>query len=120
MPEVRPYYSTDTPGTFFDKAQMIRNLDKLNSQLTEQVAQGPGIDSSYLYVGTAGSVFPWHVEDANFYSISYLHAGAPKVILVLLILQRFMFCLVSLLFTALLSTILQLIEYMMSSANRIK
>lgn len=33
----------------------------------------------YFIADTGGSVFPWHVEDANFYSISYLHEGHPKV-----------------------------------------
>jgi hypothetical protein len=38
----------------------------------------PGVSKAYLYVGTWRSMFAYHVEDLDLYSINYLHAGAPK------------------------------------------
>ena len=39
----------------------------------------PGVMVPWLYVGTCMSAFCWHVEDHYFYSINYMHWGAPKV-----------------------------------------
>jgi hypothetical protein len=51
-----------------------------NGSLTEQGTTAPGIHSSYLYVnpGAAPAPFALHVEDSLLYSLSFLHAGAPK------------------------------------------
>ena len=37
-----------------------------------------GVTQPYLYVGVWRSLFGWHKEDLDLYSINYLHAGAPK------------------------------------------
>jgi hypothetical protein len=38
-----------------------------------------GINASYLYFGAAGSTFAFHYEDAELFSISFLHTGSPKI-----------------------------------------
>lgn len=38
----------------------------------------PGITSPMLYAGMWRSMFAFHVEDVNLYSINYLHRGDPK------------------------------------------
>jgi len=38
----------------------------------------PGVTQPYLYVGVWRSLFGWHKEDVDLYSINYLHDGAPK------------------------------------------
>ena len=37
-----------------------------------------GVTQPYLYVGVWRSLFGWHKEDLDLYSINYLHSGAPK------------------------------------------
>jgi [histone H3]-trimethyl-L-lysine9/36 demethylase len=38
----------------------------------------PGVTQPYLYVGVWRSLFGWHKEDVDLYSINYLHHGRPK------------------------------------------
>lgn len=38
-----------------------------------------GIQTPYIYAGTPGTVFGWHVEDYWFHSANYLWDGSPKV-----------------------------------------
>lgn len=38
----------------------------------------PGITTPMLYAGMWRSMFAFHVEDVNLYSINYLHRGDPK------------------------------------------
>jgi len=38
----------------------------------------PGVTQPYLYIGVWRSLFGWHKEDVDLYSINYLHHGHPK------------------------------------------
>ena len=42
-----------------------------------------GINTPHIMLGQAGSMTGWHVEDLNFFSVNYLHSGAPKYWVVL-------------------------------------
>lgn len=73
-----PMYGGDMPGTLFtDKTKVwdLRNLPGFLNYLDEKV---PGINTTYLYIGSWKSTFSWHLEDVDLYSINYLHFGAPK------------------------------------------
>lgn len=54
------------------------NLNKLkclakNGKIVE------GIQTPFTYFGSANTIFPWHTEDYNLYSLRYLHCGVPKI-----------------------------------------
>jgi len=38
----------------------------------------PGVSHPYVYIGSWKSMFGWHKEDLDLYSINYLHSGRPK------------------------------------------
>lgn len=46
---------------------------------SSQVPRIPGVTSPMTYFGMWRSFFSWHIEDADLYSINYLHFGRPKV-----------------------------------------
>jgi hypothetical protein len=50
------------------------NVDKLDS-IVNLLGEVPGVSKAYLYVGTWRSMFAYHVEDLDLYSINYLHSG---------------------------------------------
>jgi hypothetical protein len=56
--------------------------DKLKSelQLACKAAKEkiPGVTESYTYFGTKYSTSTGHAEDANLFSLNYMHFGAPK------------------------------------------
>jgi len=58
----------------------VWNLGNLDSILSEGLKNTKirGVTRPYLYVGTWKSLFGWHKEDMDLYSINYLHTGAPK------------------------------------------
>ncbi|ETW09373.1 hypothetical protein, variant 1 [Aphanomyces invadans] len=57
----------------------LTNLPKLNGSMLQYLDEDiKGVMVPWMYVGMCFSTFCWHVEDHNFYSISYLHRGAPK------------------------------------------
>lgn len=67
----------DLPESFFDK-DTPWNLNKLDSLLKYIRCPMPGITTSYVYYGRWMSLFNWHVEDIDLYSITYLHFGKQK------------------------------------------
>lgn len=77
-----PVYCADIPGTLFDKNMKGWQMSDLNTILTRTLRKNgsniPGVSSAYLYFGMWRSLFAWHTEDADLYSLNYLHFGAPK------------------------------------------
>lgn len=74
-----PLYGADIEGTLMDK-NIPWNLSELDTILTEGLSNRlSGINVPYLYVGGWKTMFGWHKEDYDLYSINYLHYGAPKV-----------------------------------------
>ncbi|KAI8442798.1 JmjC domain, hydroxylase-domain-containing protein, partial [Phakopsora pachyrhizi] len=75
-----PIYGADTTGSLFDERTEhwnVANLDNLLNRLKLK-KKIPGVNSPYLYFGTWRATYAWHVEDADLYSINYIHFGAPK------------------------------------------
>lgn len=77
-----PLYGADVPGSIYDKDVKIWNINSLNTILdtlnTECKVKILGVNTAYLYFGMWRSLFPWHTEDMDLYSINYLHFGASK------------------------------------------
>ncbi|KAJ3361321.1 hypothetical protein GGF31_002266 [Allomyces arbusculus] len=79
-----PLYGADTLGTLFPSADEPRgwNCNRLDTALAvvlkKMVGSLPGVNVPYLYFGTWRATFAWHVEDADLFSLNYLHFGAPK------------------------------------------
>jgi len=73
-----PLYGADSAGSLFDDADGPWNVGHLPSLLHVMPDRQPGIDLPFLYWGTWKSMFCWHREDVNLYSINYLHFGKPK------------------------------------------
>ncbi|KAM0787074.1 hypothetical protein ACM66B_006335 [Microbotryomycetes sp. NB124-2] len=76
-----PMYGADMAGSLFDDKTEHWNVAKLGDLLPKLMPKGcaiPGVVSPYLYFGMWRATFAWHVEDADLYSINYIHFGAPK------------------------------------------
>merc|ERR1712232_651797 len=75
-----PIYGSDMKGTLFSSDLYHWNLSRLTEQniLKYLAADVNGVTSSYLYFGMWKSMFAWHTEDMDLFSINYLHYGAPK------------------------------------------
>lgn len=76
-----PMYGADMAGSLFKDETNAWNVAKLGDLLPKLAPQGctiPGVVSPYLYFGMWRATFAWHVEDADLYSINYIHFGAPK------------------------------------------
>lgn len=57
----------------------LNNLPKLPGSVLQHLDEDiKGVMVPWLYMGMCFSTFCWHVEDHNFYSMSYNHCGAPK------------------------------------------
>ncbi|GAA5931991.1 uncharacterized protein JCM15063_001094 [Sporobolomyces koalae] len=76
-----PMYGADMAGSLFNDsttAWNVAHLGDLLPKLAPQACSIPGVVSPYLYFGMWRATFAWHVEDADLYSINYIHFGAPK------------------------------------------
>ena len=74
-----PIYGADQVGTLFNEEEGGSwNINKLDSIVSLLGSDIPGVSSAYLYVGTWRSLFAYHVEDLDLYSINYVHTGAEK------------------------------------------
>ncbi|GAA5828560.1 hypothetical protein JCM11251_000850 [Rhodosporidiobolus azoricus] len=76
-----PMYGADMAGSLFSdstKAWNVAHLGDLLPKLAPGACSIPGVVSPYLYFGMWRATFAWHVEDADLYSINYIHFGAPK------------------------------------------
>ncbi|GAA5970325.1 hypothetical protein JCM11641_001664 [Rhodosporidiobolus odoratus] len=76
-----PIYGADMAGSLFTpdtSAWNVASLGDILPRLAPQACQIPGVVSPYLYFGMWRATFAWHVEDADLYSINYIHFGAPK------------------------------------------
>lgn len=76
-----PMYGADMAGSLFDDSTTAWNVARLGDLLPKLAPRGcdiPGVVSPYLYFGMWRATFAWHVEDADLYSINYIHFGAPK------------------------------------------
>lgn len=57
----------------------LNNLPKLPGSVLQHLDEDiKGVMVPWIYMGMCFSTFCWHVEDHNFYSISYLHCGDAK------------------------------------------
>lgn len=57
----------------------LNNLPKLSGSVLQHLDEDiKGVMVPWIYMGMCFSTFCWHVEDHNFYSMSYNHCGAPK------------------------------------------
>lgn len=74
-----PLYGADVAGSLFDK-NIPWNLAELKTILNRGLEGQniPGVSNPYVYVGQWKSMFGWHKEDLDLYSINYLHSGASK------------------------------------------
>lgn len=66
--------------TLTPQLQRRWNLRSLGGCLLQQkrVPTIPGVTAPMCYIGSWRANFAWHTEDADLYSINYLHTGAPK------------------------------------------
>lgn len=91
-------YGADGSGSLFDESVKDWNvaaLDDLLMRVNPHMSM-PGVNTPYLYFGmwratcrlctnlfgtllmTPPLIVSWHVEDADLYSINYIHFGSPK------------------------------------------
>lgn len=79
---IAPIYGADIPGTLTDKDQQYWNINNLPSILnyinTDYGKKIAGVNTAYLYFGMWKTIFSWHTEDMDLYSINYIHFGMPK------------------------------------------
>mmetsp|Transcript_28992 Transcript_28992/g.67176 ORF Transcript_28992/g.67176 Transcript_28992/m.67176 type:complete len:538 (+) Transcript_28992:86-1699(+) len=76
-------YASDVEGSFCSAGQFgkwdLRSISSLPGGLLRFIDFNiPGVNSPMLYLGVLFSMFGWHHEDNELYSISFLHRGAPK------------------------------------------
>lgn len=76
--QARVEYADDIHKSLFDKNCQGWNFHDLGGILDKSV-KVEGVVDSYLYISQPRSFFPWHCEDHNYYSVSYLHFGEKKI-----------------------------------------
>ncbi|CAA7390481.1 unnamed protein product [Spirodela intermedia] len=80
-----PKMSSDSTNSSVDDKYVksgwnLNNFPRLTgSVLAFEDTDISGVLVPWLYVGMCFSSFCWHVEDHHFYSLNYMHWGAPKV-----------------------------------------
>ena len=74
-----PIYGSDVTGSLFDKG-IPWNLSELDTPLERGLGGQhiPGVNFPYVYLGSWKTIFGWHKEDFDLYSINYLHKGKSK------------------------------------------
>jgi jumonji domain-containing protein 2 len=74
-----PLYGADIEGSLMDPGTPW-NLSELDTILKDGLNDQKlsGVNMPYLYVGGWKTMFGWHKEDLDLYSINFLHLGAPK------------------------------------------
>lgn len=74
-----PLYGADIEGSLFDKG-VDWNLSEIKTLLSDGLEECKlsGVNLPYIYVGGWKTMFGWHKEDLDLYSINYLHHGASK------------------------------------------
>lgn len=71
--------STDS-DPYVESGWNLNNFARLpGSVLSYEGGDISGVLVPWLYLGMCFSSFCWHVEDHHFYSLNYMHWGAPKV-----------------------------------------
>ncbi|XP_060856968.1 lysine-specific demethylase 4A-like isoform X2 [Metopolophium dirhodum] len=77
-----PLYGADVSGSITDKDVDVWNINKLGTILDyvneDYGVRIEGVNTAYLYFGMWKSLFAWHTEDMDLYSINYIHEGYPK------------------------------------------
>lgn len=76
--EIKASYADDIHASLFDDDCPGWNFKNLGD-IMDRNEPVFGVTDSMLYLGTPMSFFPWHCEDHFYYSVSYLHFGAPKI-----------------------------------------
>eukprot|EP00897_Mesotaenium_endlicherianum_P002632 jgi/Mesen1/2397/ME000157S01531 len=67
-------------GSYEGSGWNLLNIARLpGSLLAFEEAEISGVVVPWLYLGMCFSSFCWHVEDHHFYSVNFVHWGAPKV-----------------------------------------
>lgn len=73
---IAPVYGADIAGTLTDLNQPHWNINHLPSILnyinTDYRKKIAGVNTAYLYFGMWKTIFSWHTEDMDLYSINYL------------------------------------------------
>lgn len=76
-----PLYGSDVKGSLFEGGEAGQwDLKQLDSCLKDGLGniKLEGVNTPYLYFGSFGSMFAWHVEDYNMSAVNFHHYGKPK------------------------------------------
>uniref|UniRef100_A0A1D1Y1R8 Putative lysine-specific demethylase JMJ14 n=1 Tax=Anthurium amnicola TaxID=1678845 RepID=A0A1D1Y1R8_9ARAE len=72
--------SSSSEDKYVKSGWNLNNFPRLSgSVLAFESSDISGVLVPWLYVGMCFSSFCWHVEDHHFYSLNYMHWGAPKI-----------------------------------------